>query len=105
MASRIVSTVTFERSCLGIFRGRLGTGLRQSELFGLMWKDVDLAANRLSVRRILSVAKNGPAFTTPKNNKSRSVRLTPGAVEALHLHRKRQLRAETDTTAKGSWPI
>jgi integrase len=66
------------------------TGLRQSELLGLKWEDVDLEAKRLSVRRILSAAKDGPTFTIPKNNKSRSVRLTPGAVEALHLHRKRQ---------------
>jgi integrase len=66
------------------------TGLRQSELLGLKWEDVDLEAKRLSVRRILSAAKNGPTFTTPKSNKSRTVRLTPRAVEALHVHKKRQ---------------
>jgi integrase len=69
------------------------TGLRQSELLGLKWEDVDLEDKRLSVRRILSAAKNGPTFTIPKNNKSRSVRLTPGAVEALHVHRLCQLEA------------
>jgi integrase len=87
------------RAFLGAARGErletlyllaVHTGLRQSELFGLMWQDVDLEANRLSVRRILSAAKNGPIFTTPKNDKSRSVRLTPRAVESLHAHRKRQ---------------
>ncbi len=96
------------RAFLGAARGdRLETlyllavhiGLRQSELFGLMWEDVDLEANRLSVRRILSAAKNGPAFTSRKNNKSRSMRLTPGAVEALHLHRKRQVE-ERDKIGK-----
>jgi integrase len=66
------------------------TGLRQSELLGLKWEDVDLEAKRLSVRRILSAAKSGPTFTTPKTNKSRTVRLTSRAVEALHVHRKRQ---------------
>lgn len=40
--------------------------------------------------RILSAAKNGTTFTTPTNNESRSVRLPLGAVEALHVHRKRQ---------------
>jgi integrase len=59
------------------------TGLRQSELLGLKWEDIDLEAKRLSVRRILSAAKNGPRFTTPKNNKSRIVRLTTRAAEAL----------------------
>jgi integrase len=64
--------------------------IAKSELLGLKWEDVDLEDKRLSVRRILSAAKNGPTFTTPKNNKSRSVRLTLGAVEAMHAHRRRQ---------------
>jgi integrase len=67
------------------------TGLRQSEFLGLKWQDVDLEDKRLSVRRILSAAKDGPTFTTPKNNKSRSVRLTPRAAEALQAHRQHQL--------------
>jgi integrase len=67
------------------------TGLRQGELLGLKWEDVDLDQGRLQVRRILSAAKSGPTFTTPKNNKGRSVRLTPQAVQALRDHRKRQI--------------
>ncbi len=66
------------------------TGLRQGELLGLKWEDVDLDAGVLGVRRTLSAAKSGPAFTTPKNNKSRSVRLTPRAAQALRDHRERQ---------------
>jgi integrase len=67
------------------------TGLRQGELFGISWDDVDLEAGTLSVHRTLSGAKGGPKFTTPKNNKTRRVRLTPQAAEALRDHRKRQL--------------
>ena len=67
------------------------TGLRQGELFGLSWDDIDLEAGTLSVHRTLSGAKGGPKFTTPKNNKTRRVRLTPQAAEALRDHRKRQL--------------
>jgi integrase len=68
------------------------TGLRQGELLGLKWYDVDLDQGRLQVRRILSAAKSGPTFTTPKNDKGHSVRLTPQAVqEALRDHRKRQI--------------
>ena len=69
----------------------LHTGLRQGELLGLRWDDVDLEAGRLSVRRTLSGAKGGPTFTTPKNDKSSSVRLTAKAVEGLRAHRERQL--------------
>ena len=67
------------------------TGLRQGELLGLKWYDVDLDQGTLQVRRILSAAKSGPTFTTPKNDKGRSVRLTPQAMQALRDHRKRQI--------------
>ena len=67
------------------------TGLRQGELLGLKWDDVTLDRGTLQVRRILSAAKDGPIFTTPKNNQGRSVRLTVQAVQALRDHRKRQV--------------
>ena len=64
-------------------------GLRQGELLGLKWEDVDLEASTLQIRRGLSGSNDGhPVFTTPKSAKSRrQVRLTAGATEAL----KRQL--------------
>jgi integrase len=67
------------------------TGLRQGELLGLRWSDVDLDQGTLQVRRIRSTAKGAPTFTTPKNNKSRNVRLTAQAVQTLRDHRKRQI--------------
>lgn len=67
------------------------TGLRQGELLGLKWDDVDLDRGTLQVRRILSAAKDGPTFTAPKNNQGRSVRLTAQAVQGLRDHRKRQV--------------
>jgi integrase len=72
------------------------TGLRQGELLGLKWEDVDLEAKTLSVRRTLSAAKEGSTFTTPKSPKSRrNVTLAGGAVEALRRHRQRQLEEGT----------
>jgi integrase len=67
------------------------TGLRQGELLGLKWGDVNLDRGTLQVQRILSAAKNGPTFTTLKTNKGRSVRLTAQAMQALRDHRKRQV--------------
>ena len=67
------------------------TGLRQGELLGLKWADVDLDRGTLQVQRTLSAAKDGPTFTTPKTNKGRSVRLTMQAIQALRDHRKRQV--------------
>jgi integrase len=71
-------------------------GLRQGELLGLKWDDVDLDDGSLQVRRTLSITKNGPVFTSPKTTGSRrSVKLTNNATEALKSHLKRQL-AEID---------
>jgi integrase len=72
------------------------TGLRQGELLGLKWDDVDLDEGSLQVRRTLSITKDGPIFTSPKTTGSRrSVKLTQRAIEALRSHLERQL-AEID---------
>jgi len=67
------------------------TGLRQGELLGLKWIDVDLAGRRLSVRRALKVTDHGLDFGPPKNRKSRrSVPLSKTAVTVLRAHMTRQ---------------
>jgi integrase len=72
------------------------TGLRQGELLGLKWDDVDLEDGSLQVRRTLTITKSGPVFTAPKTTSSRrSVKLTSNATEALKSHLERQL-AEID---------
>jgi integrase len=69
------------------------TGLRQGELLGLKWEDVDLESGTLRVRRTLVTAKGGPVLTAPKTKGGRrSVKLTQGAVEALRSHLKHQLQ-------------
>jgi integrase len=68
------------------------TGLRQGELLGLKWDDVDLEAGTLQVRRTLTTAKGGPALSSPKTKGSRrTVKLSPTALEALRSHLERQL--------------
>ena len=68
------------------------TGLRQGELLGLKWDDVDLEDGTLQVRRALTTAKGGPVLAAPKTKGSRrSVKLTQSAIEALKSHLKRQL--------------
>jgi integrase len=42
------------------------TGLRQGELLGLRWDDVDLEAGTLQVRRTLTTAKGGPVLSAPR---------------------------------------
>ena len=69
------------------------TGLREGELLGLHWQDVDLGSGTLSVsQQLIRTKSDGLCFTTPKSAKGRrSVRLTPKAVRALEDHRERQL--------------
>ena len=67
------------------------TGLRQGELLGLKWSDVDLDAGKLSVTRSLKVTANGLTFGAPKNQAShRSVPLNKSVVSAMRAHRLRQ---------------
>src|SRR5215217_8921785 len=66
-------------------------GLRQGELLGLRWADVDLEVGKLRVRRTLSLTKSGHVYEQPKNWKGRSIDLTRAASEALKVHLKRQL--------------
>jgi len=65
-------------------------GLRIGELCSIQWSDLDTEGRTLRVRRTLSRAKNGPRYTTPKNGKGRSIKLTNMATESLKRHRARQ---------------
>jgi integrase len=78
------------------------TGMRQGELLGLGWEDVDPEAGTVRVRRTLTLAKGGPRLTEPKTKGSRrSIRLTASAVEALVRHRVRQ--DSEGAAAGGKW--
>jgi len=67
------------------------TGLRRGEILGLHWRDIDLAAARLSVRSTLVMVNNTPTWSTPKTAKGRrSVPLPAETVAALRAHRAQQ---------------
>jgi integrase len=70
----------------------LTTGMRQGELLGLRWQDVDLDAGRLAVRQALQRQRgNGLVFIEPKTGRSRrSFHLSQRAIAALMAHRDRQ---------------
>jgi integrase len=67
----------------------LHCGLREGELLGLRWDDVDLTGTTatIQVRRTLSETKTGHKFEKPKNGKGRSIRCSQKATEALRSHR------------------
>lgn len=71
----------------------LTTGLRQGELFGLRWEDIDLHQNSLSVQRIVCEVAGRISFGEPKTAKGRRrVELPASAVVALKEHRERMLQ-------------
>jgi len=81
----------------------LGTGLRQGELLGLAWEDLDLVAGRIHVRREL-VRRDGRYLRDELKTGSRSRRvlpLAPALVTALHEHRQRVIDAGLVPTATG----
>jgi integrase len=46
-------------------------GLREGELLGLRWDDLNLETGTLQVRRTLSETRKGPVFESPKNRQGK----------------------------------
>ena len=82
----------------------LFTGMRQSELLGLQWQDIDFERKTLEVKRqlqYLGYSHGGYQYTTPKSNKARSIVLPDRAVEALR--RQRALQNEMKLALGEAW--
>lgn len=70
----------------------IGLGLRQGELLGLAWSDVDLEAGTLRVRHALQRIDGVARLVEPKSVTSRRTVALPAVVaDALRQHRRRQL--------------
>jgi integrase len=70
----------------------MATGLRQGELLGLRWDDIDLDVRRLSVRHSLGRVNGKLVLLEPKTTRSRRMVVLPEiAVTALRARRTRQL--------------
>ncbi len=71
----------------------LSTGMRRGEVLALQWRDVDLQAGTLDVRRSLSQTSAGLVFKTPKTSGSeRTIRLPDALLPELRAHRAEQAR-------------
>lgn len=82
----------------------LFTGLRRSELLGLMWSDVDFKAGTITVeRQIQREKKKGGTyfFTTLKNDRKRTISPAPWVMRILKSHRAGQ--AEQRLKAGAAW--
>lgn len=74
-----------------IYALALGTGLRQGELFGLKWDDVDFEAMTIRVRRTLRKPTTPPQFGPPKTQASRrTISISPALAKMLRSIRVSQ---------------
>jgi len=71
------------------------TGLRQGEVLGLRWSDLDWETGQLQVQRQLQrISGQGLVFSEPKSDAGRRlVKLGPAVLEKLHQHRQQQEQA------------
>ena len=76
-----------------LFLVALGVGLRQGEVLGLAWSDIDLTAATIRVHHALQRVDGRLELVEPKSVTSRRVVPAPAIVpDALREHRRRQLR-------------
>ncbi|HUF54307.1 MAG TPA: site-specific integrase, partial [Dehalococcoidia bacterium] len=69
----------------------LATGLRQGELLGLEWEDVDLDQRLLLVQRTMTYVAGQVIFGPPKTERSRrTIELSAAIAERLRAHRTAQ---------------
>src|SRR5215213_1433207 len=74
-----------------LYRVALTLGMRQAEILGLRWQDVDIDERRLRVQQTLQRIGKGIVIKEPKTERSRrTLALTPSLVSALVAHKDRQ---------------
>jgi integrase len=89
-ARRLIEAAADDRH-RALYVAALGTGLRQGELLGLRWEDMDLDTGRLRVRHTLANVGGTLTLLEPKTDRSRRfVMLPESVVTALRAHRTRQ---------------
>jgi integrase len=90
-AQSLLSAVEGDR-LEALYSVALAMGLRQGEVLGLRWEDVDLDGASLSVRQSLQRIGSAFEFVEPKTVRSRHTLALPSvAAAALRAHRTRQL--------------
>lgn len=99
--SRLLPTPTQARTFLDAIRGdrlealyavAVALGLRQGEILGLRWADVDLDVGKITVCQALQRVDGRLTFVEPKSRRSRrTIPMPPTVARALRAHRARQL--------------
>jgi integrase len=89
-ARKYLMTAAFNRHG-ALFELALRTGMRQGELLGLKWTDIDLDRGHLYIQRTLARTKGGPTFQPVKTYRSaRRIIIPRDCLTSLHRYKKRQ---------------
>ena len=72
----------------------LDSGARRGELCGLLWQDIDLDKQQVSIMRQLTRAGASPQWGPPKNGQPRTVTLSNQTVELLRAHKAHQAQVK-----------
>jgi integrase len=84
----------------------LALGMRQGELLGLRWDDVDLERGFVRVRRSLVRIGGQFVLTEPKTDRSaRRLPLPSTLMETLRAHKRRQTEEQLAAPAWGGWDL
>ncbi len=75
----------------GLWVVALSTGMRQGELFGLRWSDIEFDPGCITVRRSLDETRGTFMVKETKTKGARRIDLPPHAVAVLQAHRKAML--------------
>ncbi len=90
-AARFLSVAQGDR-LEALYRVALSIGLRQGEILGLSWEDVNLDTGRLTVRRQLQRIGGKPQLVDLKTRQSRrTISLPTMLVQSLRKHRTQQI--------------
>ena len=73
-----------------VFLVDLFTGLRQGEILGLQWHDIDFDSGTIHVQQQLQLIKGEYKMTSLKNNKTRRITPAPAVMQALRKQRVKQ---------------
>jgi integrase len=80
----------------------LATGMRQGELLGLRWQDLDLDAGAVRVTSAMQLTARGLTLVEPKTARSRrQIEVEPRVIAALRRHRGNQIQERF--TAGPAW--
>ncbi len=89
-ALRRFMAVAEQDGCSPLWLLAAHTGLRQGELLGLRWRDVNLERGLLRVVQAVPTVRQGVEFAAPKGGKGRTVALDVPCVAALREQKARQ---------------